>query len=256
MSTNNASKINQLLQAIPPGIVLLSSWLNRIGYSFDLQKRYRKSNWLKSIGTGAMKRTGDDVTYLGALFALQNQADFSIHPGGKTALSILGKSQYLTFSDDLIYLFGVEGEKLPKWFLNQKWDGVISYNSSSFLPTDLDLRNYEYKNFTIKISGATRAFLECLFLADHKNDLIECYEIMEGLNSLRPDVVQELLQNCTSVKVKRLFLYMAEKAGHQWYEYLDISKIDLGKGKRSISPGGVFNPNYQITIPKELDNYV
>ena len=51
-----------------------------------------KNNWLKSIGTGAMVRTGDVVNYEGALFTLQKQATSSIHPGGNTALSLLRKS--------------------------------------------------------------------------------------------------------------------------------------------------------------------
>jgi len=63
MSTQNQSKINQLLQNHPSKVVLLSSWLAEQGYSLDLQKIYRKSNWLESIGSGAMKRTGDKVNF-------------------------------------------------------------------------------------------------------------------------------------------------------------------------------------------------
>jgi hypothetical protein len=63
MSTNNVSKINQLLQSIPEGKVVLASWLIKRGYSLDLQKRYRKSNWLVSVGTGAMIRKSDTISY-------------------------------------------------------------------------------------------------------------------------------------------------------------------------------------------------
>jgi Transcriptional regulator, AbiEi antitoxin, Type IV TA system len=76
--------------------------------------------------------------------------------------------------------------------------------------------------------------MECLHLAPEKKDLCECYELMEGLTNLRPQQVQALLKACTSVKVKRLFLFLAEKAKHDWFEYLDLTKIDLGKGKRSV----------------------
>jgi hypothetical protein len=57
------------------------------------------------------------------------------------------------------------------------------------------------------------------------------------------------------VKVKRLFMYMAEKAGHSWFTYIDLKNIDLGKGKRSIVKNGVYNAKYQITIPRELEEY-
>lgn len=66
MNTNNPTKINQLLQKQPPGTVFLSSWLEKQGYSRDLQKRYKASGWFESIGTGAMIRKGDSVNWLGA----------------------------------------------------------------------------------------------------------------------------------------------------------------------------------------------
>jgi hypothetical protein len=76
---------------------------------------------------------------------------------------------------------------------------------------------------------------------------------MEGLNALRPDQVQELLEACTSVKVKRLFLYLADKAGHQWFSKININHLDLGSGKRSIVKQGVYVAKYQITVPKEME---
>ncbi len=84
-------------------------------------------------------------------------------------------------------------------------------------------------------------------------ELFECFELIQGLNNLRPNHVQELLEQCTSVKVKRLFMYMAEKANHDWVNYINLEKIDLGKGKRSLVKNGVYIPKYRITVPKELE---
>ena len=97
--------------------------------------------------------------------------------------------------------------------------------------------------------------LECLYLVPKKQELVECYEIMEGLNNLRPKQVQDLLEQCSSVKVKRLFLYMADKAQHDWFNYINLEKIDLGKGKRSLVKEGVYISKYSITIPKILAVY-
>jgi hypothetical protein len=66
MSAENTSKINKLLSSIPSGVVLQSFWLAKQGYSPELQKRYRNSGWLESIGSGAMKRAGELITYEGA----------------------------------------------------------------------------------------------------------------------------------------------------------------------------------------------
>jgi hypothetical protein len=253
MSTENQTKINQLLSSIPTGIVLQSTWLRKEGYSLDLQKRYRRSKWFQSIGNGAMVRKGDQVRYEGAIYALQKQSDLFIHPAGRTALSLLGKSHYIEFSSKKAILFGGKGEKLPAWFRNYDWGLTIEYHQTAFLPSDAGLTEIELKNYSIRLSDATRAIMECLYLVPKNQDLIECYEVMEGLNNLRPSHVQHLLENCQSVKVKRLFLYLSEKAGHQWFHSLNLEKIDLGKGKRSISSHGIYNSKYQITVPKELE---
>lgn len=249
------SKINRLMSEYPHGVVLLAAWLGKEGYSLDLLKRYRKSQWLESMGHGALKRYGDNVGYEGALFALQKQLKQSIHPGGKTALSLLGKSHYLDLSAKKVVLFGASNEKPPAWFRNHDWGVRVEYHAVKFLPPEAGLVDLEFKSFSIKVSGAPRALMECLYLSPKKQNLLECYQFMEGLNNLRPDQVQNLLERCGSVKVKRLFLYMAEKAGHSWLEYLNLDKIDLGSGKRSIVDNGVYDRKYQITIPKVSEEY-
>lgn len=233
--------------------MVLASWLMNRGYSLDLQKRYRKSNWLVSIGTGAMKRKGDNINYEGALYALQKQALLNIHPGGKTALGLHGRAHYLELSTKFVTLFGPVKEELPAWFRNYPWGVTVHLYSTDFLPPDLGLVELEMKTFKLVVSGPARAMMECLYLAPKSQSLQECYEIMEGLNNLRPSSVQELLEKCKSVKVKRLFLYLAEKCGHEWVRHLKLDKIDLGSGKREIIKGGALNAKYQITVNRELE---
>jgi hypothetical protein len=45
---------------------------------------------------------------------------------------------------------------------------------------------------------------------------------------------------------------MAMKAGHGWQNRLDLGKLDLGSGDRSITKGGVYNAQFGITVPEEL----
>jgi|SRR5680860_1634166 len=254
MSLDKEQKINSLLKSQPSGIVYLTSWLTQNGFSNQLLDKYKKSNWLASIGTGAMIRSDDGVGYEGAIYALQQQAGIYIHPAGKTALSLLRKSHYLELSQKKVTVFGGKNEKLPTWCINHDWGVKLDYYSSSFLPADLGLVDVETKTFSIKVSSAARAILECLFLAPKNQELIECYQLMEGLNNLRPNLVQNLLESCTSVKVKRLFLYLAEKANHSWVKHVNIEKIDLGSGKRSIVKNGVYDSKYKITVPAAIAN--
>jgi hypothetical protein len=249
---NNLSKLNLLLQQLPPGVVILSSWLCRQGYPYELQQRYRKSGWLKSVGRGAMKRVGENLTLNGALYAMQAQAHLDVHIGGRTALGLLGLAQYIEIQGSQSLLFIRHGTSLPSWLFNNQWDSIPVIINTSFLPAHKGLIDYDASGFSIRISGAARAYMECLELAPNKFDLTEAGELMEGLNALQPETVQSLLESCTSVKVKRLFLYFAEKSGHNWLKYLQPANINLGKGKRSILPNGVFVPRYNITLPKHL----
>ncbi len=250
MNTEKWSKINKLLSSQPSGIVLASSWLGEQGYSLDLQKQYKKSKWFDSIGTGALIRHGDQVDYLGGVYALQSQLGLSIHPAAKTALSMQGKAHYLELSTKSVQLFGGKDDRLPLWFKKRDWGVNVDCKLTSFLPPELGVVETVHKGFTVKVSSPARAVMECLYLAPKTHPLLEVYELMEGLNNLRPDSVQKLLEGCTSVKVKRLFLYLADKAGHDWLSYLSLDKVDLGSGKRAIVNNGVYVPRYQITVPE------
>lgn len=253
MSTENESKLNHLLSAQPLGIVLTSAWLADQGYSLDLQKRYKRSQWFDSIGTGALIRHSDQVDYLGGIYALQNQLGLSVHPAAKTALSMQGKAHYLELATKSVQLFGGNDDNLPLWFKKRDWGVSVDCKLTSFLPADLGLMEIEHKGFRVKVSSPARAVMECLYLAPKSQPLLEVFELIEGLNNLRPASVQKLLEDCTSVKVKRLFLYLADKAGHEWLSYINPDKIDLGSGKRAIVNDGVYVSKYQITVPKELE---
>ncbi|HVU53501.1 MAG TPA: type IV toxin-antitoxin system AbiEi family antitoxin domain-containing protein [Puia sp.] len=244
----NREKINQIFNLQPIGTVLQSSWLIQQGYGYPLQQRYRQRKWLLPIGPGAYARAGDKVSFEGAIYALQQQSNLSIHPAAGTAF-------YPEQRTTKIVLFGGAKEKLPTWFSKHDWEVKIDFHPTSFIEPRVGLINWEMRGLDLAVSSPARALMECLYLAPHQQDLLECYKLMEGLNDLQPENVQILLENCHSVKVKRLFLYMADKAGHQWLEDIDPTNIELGKGKRSIVRNGVYVDGYGITVPKELEEH-
>ena len=169
-------KINKLLKSQPSGVVFLSSWLSQNGFSSQLLNRYKKSKWLYSLGNGAWMRVGEVPTYEGAIYALQKQSESTIHIGGKTALTILGKGHYLELNKQQVILFGATSEKLPTWFANYQWGLKINFYSTSFLPADLGLQVSEDSSFDLQISSPLRAFLECLYPHSSKTRSLECYE--------------------------------------------------------------------------------
>jgi hypothetical protein len=252
MSTKSESKINLLLQNLPHGAVVLASWLVQEGYSRDLQKRYKSSHWLEAIGDGAMKRTGESIDLFGALYALQRQSGKPIHIAGRSSLGLQGFAQNIPMRDVETVLYTTRGINIPLWFSNYNWNTKPLVIFSTMLPPDSGLVDFTVNSFTVKISGLARAMMECLEMAPDRFDLTEAWQLMEGLSLLNPITVQQLLEQCRSIKVKRLFLYFAERADHAWFKYLQTDRIPLGSGKRSLVKDGIWISKYQITLPESL----
>lgn len=82
--------------------------------------------------------------------------------------------------------------------------------------------------------------MECMLLAPDRYGYMDLYYIMEQLTSLRADVVQTLLETIKNLRVKRMFLYMAEKDGHYWFEMQDMMKIDIVTSKLQLVENGIY----------------
>ena len=255
MSLENRGKLNQLLSNWPPHSVFACSWLHEQGFGFDLIYKYRKSGWLKPVGHGAVARAGDRVDWAGGLYAIQSQLKLPIHVGGKSALLLKGQGHFIPQGKGwVLSLFGEPKSKLPTWFRKRDWGVNLKLVTSDLLHVDsgLGLSTLEMGAFTILISAPERAILEFLSLVPQEESFEEAKLLMEGLTTLRPKIVQQLLTGCSSIKVKRLFLFLAEECNHPWLKKLDLSQVSLGSGKRVIEKGGVLNVKYGITVPQSM----
>lgn len=253
MSRYNSSKINRLLRVWPRGTVAVHSWLSSRGIYRQLADSYQKTSWLVRIGHGAFARVDDHVDWTGGLYAIQEQLDLPIHAGGKTALQIAGYSHYLPLGrGQNIYLFGSSKEKLPGWFKRKDWGVKICHTMTNLFPREqnMGLTKKEMGEYSITVSSPERAMMEVLYFVPQEETFEEARLLMEGLTTLRPKLVQKLLEECNSIKVKRLFMYLAEECGLPWVSKVDLSGVDLGCGKRVVIKGGVFDQKYRITVEK------
>lgn len=252
MSIHSTYKINQLITQWPRGTVFTTVHLEKLGFSRGLVKRYTSSRWLVPLGRGAFILKGDKVNWSGGLYALQTQLHLSIHTGGKTALEIKGYGHYLSEKTRRVFLYGSRNHKLPAWFIKYDWGVNVVYSCTKLFPEDYTKGFSEFaeSEFAIRISSPERAMMEMLYHVPNKVSFNEAFLIMEALTSLRPETVMELLQSCNFIKVKRLFMYMAEMHNHPWVEQLNLSNVDFGKGKRVIVPNGKLDKKYHITVPK------
>jgi hypothetical protein len=248
------TKINLLRQQTPSNGILLTSWLEKSGLSRNEISNYMKSGWLRRISTGVYQFTGDIPSLYGILASYQKQADLKFHIGAASALELKGFSHYISMGKPTAVVFTPVKPPLPKWLNDAELDMNLVEVSSKVLGS-AGIEQIDYHGQALTVSSPERAIMECILLSPSLYGLMDVYYLMEMLTSLRSSLVQQLLEDCSSVKVKRMFLYMAEKARHRWFAKLDLSRISLGSGTRSFAKGGVKVNTYDIVIPKELADY-
>ena len=252
MDSHNDKKLNRLLSEWPADAVAVQPWLEKRGIYRQLTNAYVQSGWLKKLGRGAFMRAGDKATWMGGLYAIQKQLGLSVHIGAQTALGIKGFAHYLALGEDrVVTLFGAPNEKLPAWFIKVPWQMRLVYASTNLFSDNQKLGLSESKDerFAVTLSTPERAMMELIYLMPKHVQYEDAQLAMESLTTLRPKLVQTLLEDCNSVKVKRYFMWLAEHNQHTWLKRLDLARVDFGKGKRTIFKGGMFNKKYQITVP-------
>lgn len=250
-----ATKIKNIIDLVPRDAVLFSSWLATQGIDRKEQTMYVRSGWLERITQGVYKIAGSSPTLYGAVSSYNKQLGKTCHVGASSALDLRGYSHFVAMGKPTGYLFTEKESRLPGWIFQDEWNMTVKYSTTSIFGGNTGLENYDLNGVELLISSPERAIMECLHLSPEQFSLLDIYYVMEMMTTLRPALVQKLLEKCTSIKVKRLFMYMAEKAGHNWASVLDITKVDLGKGIRNISPTGKYDNKYQIIIPIELFDY-
>ncbi|MDL2244251.1 type IV toxin-antitoxin system AbiEi family antitoxin [Parabacteroides sp. OttesenSCG-928-J18] len=254
MSIENENKLNQLLQRSNQGGLLFSSWLKGNGYSDQLVKKYRDSGWLSALSKGVMYRTGDKLNSFAVLESYNGQLNKNCHIAAHSALELSGFNHYVPMGKPLLVVSHPVKEPIPLWMKCGEFDRTLKFFSTeTFLKQQRTSFNLDYPHLSASVPE--QAFLECLLLAPKQYTYMDLYYIMEQLTTLRPDIMQDLLENTDSLKVKRMFLYMAEKAGHYWFDSLDTNKIKLGTSKLQLVENGTYIPKYKITVPKELYEY-
>ena len=253
MSLVCRSKLNQLLVSGKKNGLFFSDWLRKNGYSDQLIRKYRKSGWLTTLDKGVMYRTGDSLDALTALSCFNEQLNKEARVAAHSALELFGFNHFVPMGKPLL-MVAYSNSKIPKWMSSESFDKTIKKFSTNMV--DIPQTSIIGVNgVNILVSSPEQAFMECLLLAPGQYNYMDLYYIMEQLTSLRADVVQTLLENINNQRVKRVFLYMAEKAGHYWFEMLSIDKINLGTSKQQLVENGIYIKKYRITIPKELNDY-
>lgn len=242
----------QSIFAHPNGEPLFTRRLIELGISESLIQKYKQSGWLEPLGGGAWKKFGDKLGWLQSFESWRQLSLTSLHIGGLTALELHGRSHYLRKNHAIVF-FGAKSEKLPLWFRKYQFEVKFRVVATEWLYNAIGIKAFiSPGGVTTSVSTPERAFLEFLYDVPRHNDCVEAFHILQGLATLRPKLLQELLNASSSVKVNRLFFVMSKKVGHSWVRRINMDQVQLGKGPRVIAPNGKFNSEFQIKIPLEL----
>ncbi len=250
-------KINSLLGLLPEGVAAPSHWLAEQGYSRQLVRKYVQSNWLKPLGRGGYAWAHGTVTWEGVVLGMQHLAGLRFHLGGVSALNRQGVAHYLPLGgENVIHLWG--RDKVPAWVRVINLPVSLAFHTARlFADEAADVGLVELpsgvRDWTLRASGPERAIMEVLSLVDStETSFTHAAELFAGLTSLRPNVINRLLAACVSIKVKRLFLFLADLHGYPWYVRVERQALDLGSGKRVITKGGVLDKQFLITVPQQI----
>ena len=249
VNTQNSINIKNVLAETPFGTVVTAKKLASMGVSRGLVRSYEKTGWLKRLANGAYTRLEESVDINGALYALQNDCGLHVHQGAHSALKNLYAKMHYAKDENAMHLFAGAGTKLPAWF-KSAYGGQYVLHLTNFLPPDAGLTRHNEATFSLQVPTLERALLEMLYLVPDSVTVQEAYSITETVMSVKTNDMQFLLERCNSVKVKRLLLCFAENAGLQWFDALDVQRIDLGSGVRSLSKGGKLYEKYNLVIPE------
>ncbi len=210
--------------------------------------------------------------------SLQTLLECPVVVGGRTALELHGLAHYLPHQTKEVHLYGPDHP--PNW-LHRLSIGVafVVHNSHrlfrnepatrglSKLSTDKNYLNatadlthddvavqpWGQWGWPLALSAPERAILELLDELPKHESFHQVDQLFGSLATLSPRRATKLLANCRSVKVKRLFLFFANRHDHAWLKSLDRGKIDLGRGNRLLVKGGKLDPATRITVPVDLD---
>lgn len=276
----------ELLTLVPESLPVTRQWLARQDTDFD---RHAVDNLVKSrqlipLAQGVYMRPGTTPTWEGLVCFLQNVLKTDLTVGGLTALELRGLGHYVAMSSKrVVHLYGKDA--LPKW-VNHVLPGVEFVRHAALAAFDtLDpgasgLVNDEYDTGLKKLysgdslsesrqapigqknawpftrSSPERAYLEILMDVPDAVSFEHADQLMQGLTTLSPHRLENLLKKAQNVKVRRLFYWFAERHQYAWFKKLPdprtLDNLGLGAGNRVLVKGGKLDTKYKITVPEEM----
>ncbi|QUG74681.1 hypothetical protein GKQ23_06570 [Erwinia sp. E602] len=255
----NTKSRTLLKTLLPSGLVATKSWLITQGLSLHFIDNAVKNRTLVPLAVGVYVRDTIQVSWQGVIASLQRMSDIPLHVGGLTALDIAGLSHYQSRAKvALVALYS--SEPLPAWLHRIELNARFSWYSTKRLWPASVMENSPFMQENqwqpslppMFYSTPEMAMLELLANVPDSVSFEHADQLMQGMSTLSPRRLNVLLKACRSIKIKRLFMWLAQRHNHAWLKYLTPDSYDFGSGKREIAKSGRLDRTWSITVPKEL----
>jgi len=127
--------------------------------------------------------------------------------------------------------------KLPVTF---EWHGTNKLLTEGAIASEIFTIEHSWRDDlpSLKLSCPEKAILEVLMDLPGTISVEHADQLSQGMKSLSPKKIIALLHACSNVKVKRLFFWLADRAGYVWLNKLDYREFNLGKSKLVIAIKG------------------
>lgn len=263
-----------LQDLVPDGLPVTKQWLAKQSPDFD---RHALDNLVKGkqlvpLASGVYMRPGTHLTWQGVVASLQTIFRTDLSVGGLTALELQGFAHYLPLSRQrAVHLYGKD--VLPAWLENALpsthfvrhirlpslgGSGLVNreYDTQERSFVDSDIPGQRASAWPFTMSSPERAYLEVLMDVPGAISFEHADQLLQGMTNLSPRRMEELLRKCTSVKLRRLFYWMAGRHSYAWLKKLPkpeaLDELGLGSGNRVLARDGRLDPRYRITVPEEM----
>ncbi len=239
---------------LPEGQLVNRTWLKARGVERPMIDFWLRSGKLQAVSHGLYRRPGLPLKWEQVVYSL-NEMGISLHVGGRSALELQGLAHYLPLQGvKKISLYTTS--RVPSWVHTYPADFTLTVHRHRLFKTlpqgAVHSRPFGAWDWPIPYATIELALIEHLVNVRHPTDFDFADKFFEGTTVLRPRLIRDLLIACTHVLAKRLFLWFAARHHHQWFDKLDLTGVNLGRGNRVVVKGGALDTRFHITVPRAM----
>jgi hypothetical protein len=252
---------------LPYGLLTTRQALRDGGFSNHQIDNLLKFESIVADAPGVYRLPDAPLSWESVVASLQ-RLHINVTVGGVTALQMAGMHHYVDMAThEKVTLFSEK--PLPRWLpgllsdvtLEQfRYSRLFRASVSSTAAPNVSQNNDLWRSLStrrhpdmgLSTAQPELAWMEALLGVPDKLSFEHADYLSEGLTTLSPRRLHQVLTLCDNIRVKRLFFWFAARHQHSWYKYLRLEDYNLGTGKRVVANPGKLDNQFLITVPESM----